>query len=250
MYQHLYLGAFTQNRPALLITENGGFLIQTPNYNDANISYVVTQATLNILPENANNIQGVQFKNTYSGTFQDDIMPLLKTNTEGKIKEHVQQKFNFPSYTVDSFTLSNHVNSNNIPSVTEKVSLQAKGIINYTNKRIFITPKWLENPIRNITQTHQRVNKIRNAQDFQYIDSIIINYPVTYGIESLHPDIEIKDQNGNFEYRTVNNNEGQLIIIRTYRQIAGSYDASLYPKFVALYQAFEQSKTWGIVLSK
>ena len=234
-----YLSDFTSNRDVLITTENGGILTHTPNYDDKS-NYKIRKAIMKFDPSNANN-QTVHITNIYSGPMQDGTSNFVKTMPEKDIKDMVNKKFPFPSYTVEQYSYKHELNEEHIPSLIETLDADVRGIVNSTQKRTFINMSWMRNPMVDIFQTDDRTLPIVLNESFLISDTLIIEMPDGVTIEAMpadkHKKLPFAEYNLHAEFKDKN-----LILTRKYTQKQGVYDAKLYKDYQNLYQDIEKEK--------
>lgn len=232
-----YLGSFTQGRKVLLVTENGGYVCNTPAYNKEK-SYAHRTATLQL--DNSSTKQKVKLQNTYSGLLQDDIQGFLKTQPEDKIKEMVNAKFSFPSYSVASYNYK-YGGSKTLPAVEEEVEAIVSGIISSTQKRTFINIAWMRNPMPEIFQTIPRTKPLVLDESFSITDTLVIDLPPGMEIESLPKTQSVKYPFASYELR-FEKASNKISLVRIYEQNSGSYDAADFEKYQQLYRTINSEK--------
>lgn len=234
-----YLGNFTQDRDALITTENGGILTHTPAYNHTN-NYAIRKATLHFKLENGNS-QTVLVDNQYFGPFQDEMSHAVKTKSEKDIRNIVNEKFNFPTYSVKNYKYQNEVNEQHIPYLIENAEIESSSIINSTQKRTFINLAWMKNPMTDLFQTDARTLPIVINQSFAVTDTIIVELPRGMEVESMPSEKHIKqpfaEYDLNFEIKGQN-----MIMIRKFVQNAGVFDMKLYSDYQNMYKDIQAEK--------
>jgi transglutaminase-like putative cysteine protease len=232
-----YLGSFTQGRKVLLTTENGGFLCSTPSYGKDK-SYILRKAVLQL--DNNSRQQKIKLQHVYSGLMQDDLEHFLKTQSEDKIREKVNSKFPFPSYSVTHYSYS-HSGSQLLPAVEEQAEVMVGGIISSTQKRSFVNLAWMRNPMPEIFQTSPRTRPFVLDESFRITDSVTVELPQGTEIETM-------PQARNFkypfaEYHIHFEKKGDKVsMIRTYEQNEGTYEAADFDKFRQLYRTINAEK--------
>lgn len=234
-----YLGNFTQNRDVLLTTENGGFLVHTPIY-DQTKNYAVRKAVLQLDVNNKSN-QTIHITNTYYGPMSDNMSAIVKTKSNKEINEILNKKFPFPTYIVEKYNYKPSVDDNHIPSLTEDVDVNVSGIINGTQKRTFINIAWMKNPMDNIFQVEPRTLPIVLDKSFAITDSVIVQLPIGTELESVPSDNNLIHPFATYKVH-FEKNENTLILIRTFMQNAGKYDAKLYDDYQKMYKSIESEK--------
>jgi len=232
-----YLGDFTQGRKVLLVTENGGQVCSTPTYGKDK-SYVLRTATLQLDP--ATGQQKVKLHCRYSGPMQDDIDNLVKTQPEEKIRERVNNKFAFPSYSALSYQY-HHTGATRLPELEEDVEAQVAGIISSTKKRSFVNVAWMRNPMPEIFQSTPRTLPFVLSKSFRITDSIIVHLPEGVEVETMPKATSLKYPFA--EYRIKLEKTGnKMSLIREYEQNEGVYDAADFEQYQEMYRTINAEK--------
>lgn len=232
-----YLGSFTQNRKVLLTTEKGGFLCNTPVYGKDK-SYIHHKTILQLDP--ASHQQTVKLQNVYSGLFQDDIQAIIKTKQKDQVKEWLNSKFAFPSYSVTDYDFK-PAGTQAVPSIEENVNATISGVISGTQKRTFLNIGWLKNPVTEVFQAEPRTLPLVLRKSFQITDSVIVNLPEGMTIESLPQAKDVEYPFANYHLR-FEKRANEIILVRSYEQTPGVYKPEDFETYQTLYQAIHREK--------
>lgn len=232
-----YLGSFTQGRKALLVTENGGYVCTTPVYGkDKN--YLHRSATLQLNSQSGQ--QTIKLRCRYSGPMQDDLNTMIRTQSEEKIRELVNRKFAFPSYSVTSYKYG-HTGKPLLPEIEEQVEAQVGGIISSTRKRSFVNMAWMKNPMPEIFQTIPRTAPFVLKESFRISDTITVELPADMEVETLPRTVDFKYPFAEYHIR-LEKADHKLSLIRTYEQNEGVYDPGDFEKYQELYRTINTEK--------
>lgn len=244
-----YLGKFTQNRDVLITTENGGMLAHTPTYSMDN-NFAIRKATLLL---NRGDIGGpvITIENQYFGPMQDNMTHFVKTKTEKEIREIVNAKFLFPTYTVNKYDYKNGVDDNHLPSLTETVEVEPQGIISGTQKRTFINLAWMRNPMTDLFQVEERTLPIVLGESFAVTDSVVVVMPEGMEIESMPSDKNVKYPFAEYTLHFEKRNH-EVLMTRKFIQKEGIYDVAMYQDYQKMYKGIqvEKDKLQIVVLNK
>jgi len=232
-----YLGGFTQNRYALLVTEDGGVLCKTPSYGKDK-SYILRNMTMNF--EKGSKQQTLRLTNKYSGILQDDLLNSLKIYPEHKIKEELNTKFSFPSYSITDFKYEVSP-PRALPYIVEDATAIVTGIITGTTKRTFISLSWIGNPMEYITQQNKRTEPLVLAQSLHIVDTVTITLPPDISVESV-PKGQIVTYPFAVYSTEVVKSPQTVTVIRSYEQNEGTYPVSDFENYQKLYNQIETDK--------
>jgi hypothetical protein len=238
-----YLGRFTQDRQVLLTTESGGYLCKTPAYGKDK-SYITRKASLTFEEEARQ--QKITLQCIYSGTMQDDLEAMLKTQPRHKIQEMVNSKFPFPSYSVSSFNYK-HTGTKMLPATEESVEAIVSGITSSTQKRTFINMAWMSNPMPEIAQVETRSAPFVLYQSFKITDTVTVLLPEGMLIESLPKETQIVHPFASYQCR-FEKTANKIAMITVYEQNGGIYAPADFNKYQSMYKTIAAVKDMNIVL--
>ena len=223
-----YLGSFTQNRPALLITENGGVLVKTPAYDySRNLKNRKVEAL--VLPNGGLDIGIVS---TYKNLQQEPKLSLYKNYSENDLKDELTSSFQLSGYSIKSHNYS--IPDSTIPEIIEKLDISTEKYCQISGKRIFL--------VSNIITKNNVAPKTDSTKKYDFFfgsgfietDTINIKLPEGYKPESKLIDVNLKTEFGNYYYTQsfVNNT---LTSIRKFEKFDKVYNVDLYNKAAEFY---------------
>ena len=219
-----FVGSFTANRHALIVTPEGGKLVQTPNLSaEDNLQMRKAEVTVD---EEGNGTAVVTTK--YTGFQYDDRIPYFFANADDQKKELLED-IDIPSFKIDKWNYTR--DEGNFPCITENLQLQLENYTATSGKRIFLTLN-LMNKSDNIPAS-LKSRKTNVLFHWSYIDTdtIIYNLPENLKVEFLPEMKEIKSEFG--IYTAIVKVEGnKLIYIRSFKHNNGQYPASKYNNYI------------------
>lgn len=223
-----FLGSFTQNRPALLITENGGILVRTPVYNyNKNLKTRTVKAT--VLPQGGLDIN---ITTRYKNMQQEPKLSLYKNFSENDLKDELTNTFQLASYSINSHNYS--IPDSTIPEIIETLNISTEKYCQVSGKRIFIVSNIItKNNISPKTDSTKKYDFFFGS-GFVETDTINIQLPGGYKPESKLIDVAYKTVFGNYRYSQsfVNNT---LTTIRTFEKFDNVYKVGLYNEAAEFY---------------
>lgn len=206
-----YMSAFTSNRRALVIKEDGGFLVSTPRYNiEENRLVRTTKIDLN-----KNGSAEIRAKTVYGGTQQDDLFEMIKTISPEKIKRYLSNTISLPSYEIKDFKYNPVLSE--VPELTEELDISAESFANVSGKRIFITPNVFSRSGLNMkADTSRQIGFTFNSSyhDSDYTEIIL---PPGYTIESDVKPVSLSTPFGKYEI-SCKLEENKILYKRTMEQ--------------------------------
>lgn len=222
-----FLGAFTDDRYAILITPEGGKLKKTTNYDsDVNTQNRTIQAKLN------NDLSiNAEINTIFSGIQYDkSSQQLLKGYDEQK--KYLYRSLNLNNYLINSFAYSQEKKI--IPSVKEDINLLVKNYATTSGKRVFLPLNMLNKQEFIPKKTKSRKGEILINNSFVDSDTIYYEIPVDYKIEYLPDSTIIESKFGKYESYIIQENN-LIKYIRVNRMIKGSYLPDLYNDLIDYY---------------
>ena len=238
-----YLGTFTSDRYALLVTDEGGKLVRTPKYalNDnlqiRNIKAVLEpDATLR-----------VNASTTYTGIQQESFHNLINDLSKDKVKEVLHESLDFGTYDIASFDYKETRAA--LPVVEEKLDIAVANYATITGKRLFIVPNIMTRTGRKLAPDSTRQYDIVLLTEYRDVDTVEISIPAGFSPEAMPKDVSLKTKFGKFECSTRLQGD-KLYYYRTIEHFSGRYPAADYPELVKFYETMYKADRSKVVLVK
>jgi hypothetical protein len=226
-----YMGSFTDDRYALMIKDDGGYLIKTPKYTDNdNLQIRTVNAIVNEKGDLSTDI-----KTHYTGLEQDKLSEKLKTDID------------LPTYDIKSFNYTQHRNI--IPSIDEQLNIVANNYATVSGKRLFIAPNILSRNEIKLNSTDIRMLDILYDHSFKHIDTVNIQIPSGYTVEAMPKDVIINNKFGSYEIH-FKTEEQKISCTRLYKRSEGRFPASDYTELVKFYDDMYKADCSRIVFIK
>lgn len=238
-----YLGDFTSDRPALLIDENGGKMVRTPKYN---MKENLQARNIKAILDDNGKLKMIA-SNWYSGMQQDDIHGRINALSKEKVKEHLQEQFDFSTYDVNGFNYKEQKNS--LPSISESLDITVSNYATITGKRLFIIPNVMTRSGRKLSQDSARKFDIQLGFEYKDVDSVEIELPKGYEPEAIPKDVTISSQFGKYS-SSVKLKDNKLFYYRSMEHNSGRYPAKEYADLVEFYGAIYKADRSKVVLVK
>ncbi len=188
-----YLGSFTDDRDALLITEEGGIIARTSRYK-AEENCITRKASVTI-DASGNGKASVITK--YSSFFYDRMMPVFLSDLEDQ-KRWVSESVSIPGNTLEKFTINQPDKSH--PVIIETLELSLKGYASVLSDRIILPLNLMNRSSRIPVSSETRVSEILLRRETTQIDTIIFRIPQGYYVLSSTNPVSIESPFG--QYRT------------------------------------------------
>ena len=238
-----YMGSFTGNRQALLVSETGGMLVSTPFYkatdNLLNRKITATVAESGELL--------AEVSNYYTGIQQDRLDGLLKNSSNTQFKEYMRNKFDLPAYEIVEFSHASKPGF--IPSIEEKLKLKVQHYGSVTGKRLFINPNILSVSSFKIRDAANRKYDFEMKTGFIDTDTVEIQIPAGYKPESVPLPVEISTPFSTYK-AAATVQPGKIIYVRYYNQQAGRIAAGKVKEVADFFEKIYKADHSRIVLVK
>jgi hypothetical protein len=214
-----YLSSFTCNRNALLIDENGGTLVHTPDYK-MNDNLQIRKIIANI---DSTGFLQAKSNTEYTGLQQDDLDEMLNGLSKDKVMEYLKQHIDLPSYDVTRFDYKE--DKNILPDVNEMLEITSNNYAAVSGKRFFVTPNILNRHQTKLKDVDQRTCDIILRAEYKDVDSIEISIPADYKAESTPDNINLASKFGNYT-SSIKILPGKIMYYRTMECNSGRFPAS------------------------
>ncbi|MCX6209391.1 MAG: hypothetical protein NTZ59_07750, partial [Bacteroidetes bacterium] len=237
-----YMGLFTGNRTALMITDDGGVVVHTPKF-VANENKVVRNINAAIDETGTLKLNAIS---KLTGTEQEDEHSLLNDFNEEQRIKYLNKVYDLPTYSIDKIEYKE--TKAKVPVIDETLAITAPSYANITGKRMFVVPNLLTKEMK-LDNTKPRVFDIVYRRAYKNIDSIEITIPNGYTLEMMPKNINTTNKFGVYkiEYSFSNNT---IKVVRYYEQNVNRFPASDYPSLVDFYEQMAKADRAKIVFVK
>lgn len=237
-----YTGDFTDDRPVLLVTEEGGKLARTPAYSCRdNVISLEAEVTLDSRfhgkARTVRQYRGVHFGNMMSRYyFMDDT----------ERKRFVQKKVKLSDFRIEEFSFD-IMKEDRV--VKEECRIDFRNMVSTRGELVMLPLHLFTNELRMPGRTRDR------SQDFYvrrgYVDQCTVRYnlPPGYEVQSLPGKAELESEYGTFTMKTTLE-EGQLVLHRKLQVYPGDYPVAQYGKFFGFFRKIDRTDHRRVVLSR
>lgn len=238
-----YMGDFTGNRKAVMITDKGGVVVSTPKYG-VNENQQLRTIHAKLSDDGTLNLK---VKTIYECIQQDRIASMIEALSEQKIKEHLEKSLSLSTYHINDFKYKK--NKSALPSVEEQLDVTVQNFATISGKRIFLVPNLLNRSGTQITLDTLRKSDFVFDYAYRDRDEVEIEIPEGYEIEAGIKDISLENAFG--KYSVTSKLEGNKIIYtRLIEQYSGRFPAKLQKDIIKFYQNIYKSDRGRMVLVK
>ncbi|GAB3927136.1 DUF3857 domain-containing transglutaminase family protein [Larkinella terrae] len=238
-----YVGSFTDNRHALLLTPEGGKLVRTPVYQPADNrqNRIVTvrlaasgSATADVLT-------------TYTGIQAETVESVMRTANPDDQRQWLYRQFSIPNFTLSSFSFTEQKNT--LPTILERLSIQLPQCATRSGNRLFWMPNQLSTTQTLPIETDNRTAEFRLATGYMDVDTVICQLPAGLGVEFVFEPLQLRSRFGRYEASA--KVEGNTVkYVRKLVMEAGLYKPELYAEYVDFRRKIAKADRMQILLKR
>ncbi len=239
-----FLGTFTGNRYALLVTPEGGKLVRTPGYLPADnrrirSSMVALQATGDAR---------VSVETSYYGTRQEQPSGVIHGKTADEQEKWLLKNLGISGADLTAFAFAHK--KEGPPVVKESLELTIRRFATRTGSRYFIKPSFL-NRVLNfpVTGEERRTDFYLDPDTYHFtdIDSVQILLPANLNVESSIAPVRVTSKFGVYE-ADVKMAGNSLTYCHRLSMTGGRYPAADYPEWIEFIKKIRREGRSQLVL--
>lgn len=234
-----YLGTFTQNRPALMVS-NSSKLVKTPSLGLEDVLEKTTyNYTLNQDGEGtlavAQDLRGDEFE--YYRYFHHQ-------RSEKEQLEAIKKGIKIKNYELLNWKIAD--NDRDFPQINLQLGLHVTNQLRRLGKSLVISPNPFELP--KLQSADNRKELVRISYPLNKVDSITYQLDFISQYQTKLPqNISIESKYGQYlEHFQLTNN--QLHITRSFQLFAGEYSKEEYPHFYAFIESVKESQKKSVIV--
>nr|HPH45933.1 DUF3857 domain-containing transglutaminase family protein [Chryseolinea sp.] len=214
-----YMGTFTGDRQALMITDNGAKVVNTIHYS-ANQNVQSRSADVSVdLTGNAK----AKVRTNYSGTqYEYSGLNFMLNDQHDDQKKWVQKNTNIPVFDVTSFKMTNI--KDKIPTAIVDLDLTLNRFATVSGKRVFITPNLMNRSTYIPEKVESRKTNVVRKTTYTDLDTIRYHLPEGIYPEFLPTPIKLKNRFGEYE-AFFQLDQDNLLYIRKVKMNKGEFPA-------------------------
>lgn len=238
-----YMGSFTGNRHALLLTPQGGKLVRTPTYAALdNRQYRRAEVQID---EQGHGRATV--RTTSTGEQQDELSQIIHQLPADEQRKQAYKRLALAAVTIEqSSWQENHRNA--LPTVTERLTLALPSYASRTGRRLFLTPNLLNRLPPPAPRVGARQAALQLSMPFVDADTIRYRVPAGYKPEAMPAPVQLRTAFGSYEAQTQLLPDGTLQYIRRLQMPAGRFEAKDYEAYEAFRQRVSKADRTQLVL--
>jgi hypothetical protein len=237
-----YLGKFVAGKKVMLITPEGGKLVDTPLLkSEQNLQ--LRKAEVQINPDGA---MQASVKTRYAGYQYDNVSSLFDESKEDQKKELLDD-IGIPGLVIDSF--SYEVKKKKIPEALESLKMNSVKYATKTGTRLFI-PMNMLNQMKSIpAKVDNRRMPVLKKYSYYDKDSIVFQLPKGYQVETIPRSKTLSTEYGEYN-STITMQNDRAIYVREMKFKSGVWPKENYQALVEFYSNIVSNDKAKLVLKE
>ncbi len=236
-----YMGGFTGDRKALMITETGARVVNTRHYTgeqnrQSTLADVFVSLTGDAKATVRTEYMGLQYEN--------NGLDFAINKQYDDQKKWMQKNIAIPSFDLASFSMTN--NKNKIPTAVINTDLMLRRFATVSGKRLFLTPNLMNRSTFIPDKIESRKTKIVRSMAYTDFDTIRYHLPEEIYPEFLPEPVKLKSRFGEYE-SSVKLEQGKLLYIRRIKMIKGEFPPETYPELVEFFKGINKADNMKMV---
>jgi len=225
-----WMGGFTDDRHALMITEHGGVLVKTPSHpTERNLQSreadVYVDMSGNARAKVKTRYQGLQYEN--------DGLDFVVDKLYDDQKKWIQNTTHIPGFDIEKFSIKS--SKDKIPSAEVEADLILNRYATVSGKRIFLTPNLMNRSTYIPEKTEKRNTDIVLRTTYIDHDRIRYHLPEEIYPEFIPEPVIVKSRFGEYE-SSFKIDQGSLIYTRRIKMNKGEFPADSYNELIEFYK--------------
>jgi hypothetical protein len=240
-----FMGTFTGNRKALMITDDGGVVVKTPSYSvENNLQLRRVDATI----DEQGNLTA-QVKTRFTGEQQELQHELIHSFNAEQREKYLNAEISLPTYKVEYSDYKEH--KGRIPVIDEELKITSPLYATITGKRLFVVPNLFSKTSIKLSADKPRKFPIEFLSSFRDVDTMVISIPSGYHEEAIPKSINLSNKFGKYSISFKFKASGNIIeVLRLFERYHGHYSPEDYIELVKFYEEIYKADRGKIVLVK
>jgi hypothetical protein len=246
-----YMGTFTGNRHALLLTPDGGRLVTTPRYGaQANRQQRRTDLWLD-----ATGSAKATVRTQRVGLAQDRYAQLLHEADPEEQKKYVANRLRLSHFTITNLRLAAApvTKPQALPGVVELLGLELPGMATQAGRRMLLEPNVLGRLAALPAQVGPRQTPLALPPASLSQDTVRLHLPAGFKAENLPQPVQLTSAYGTYTSTCTTLSDGTLQYVRqfeTHRPAGTTLPAAKYPEYQDFRRKVSQADHAQVVLVK
>ncbi|MBD2766492.1 DUF3857 domain-containing protein [Hymenobacter sp. BT664] len=240
-----YLGSFTGNRHALLLTPQGGQLVATPSYGSTENR---RERRIDLFLDAAGGATATA-RTLRTGQEQDLYAQLLHDLSPTEQKKYVVDRLQLPTFTLTKLNLAATA-AGPLPGVVETLGLALPGFAVPSGKRVFITPNLLSRLPALPAQVGERQAALWLPRASLHADTVRLHLPAGFRAETLPSAVQLSTAYGTYASHYATLPDGTVQYIRRLELKRGRMPRTAYAAYLDFRRKISIADKAQVVLLK
>jgi hypothetical protein len=240
-----YMGSFTGNRHALLLTPKGGQLVATPRYGTVENRL---ERRLDLFLDATGGATATA-RTLRTGQEQDFYAQLLNELGPVEQKKYVIDRLKLPTFTLTRFNLA-AAPAGPLPGVVENLALTLPGFAPPSGKRVFINPNLLSRLPALPAQIGERQTELWLDHASLQADTVRLHLPAGFRPENLPAAVQLSTAYGTYTNQYATLPDGTVQYIRRLELKRGHLPKTAYTGYLDFRRKVSAADKAQVVLLK
>jgi hypothetical protein len=217
-----FLGSFTNDRHAVMMTEEGGKLVKTPKY-PKELNTQIRKVSIEI---DGNGNAKASLMTVFNCLYSEN-RPGMNEKSLKDQNDFLKSEYPISGMEIKSMQFTDR--KDEIPSVVEKLELNLPMFASISNKRMFVKLNQFS-PGVDVPKNEERKIPFQIRFEGICIDTVNITVPEGYTLEAMPKAVELKTKFGSYSF-SITPNANVFTCVRTYSINKNTYEASDYKAY-------------------
>ena len=240
-----YMGSFTGNRHALLLTPEGGKLVATPRYG-AHENRLERRVDLTL---DASGSATATARTLRTGQEQDTYAQLLHELGPPDQKKYIVDHLKLSTFTLTRCTLA-AAPAGALPGVVENLSLTLPGFAPPSGKRVFLNPNLFSRLPALPAQIGERQAEVWLPQASLHADTVRLHLPAGFKPENLPAPVQLSTPYGTYASQYATLPDGTIRYVRRLELKRARLPQASYPAYLEFRRKISSADKAQVVLVK
>lgn len=238
------IGWSNENRDALMVTPEGGFIVRTPT-SESQKNVQIKNANVNLSGSGEANVS-VRIK--WTGNQHDYALVAAEKTTGHEKEKWIKELLKVPDISLSNFEFINE--NKNKSEIELKLGLKLMRYGSVTGKRMFIHPNLMERRNSAPKEITEKLSPVRFKYPYLDIDSVYYQLPEKFSVESIPGEINLESSFGSFSSKTLKEGDHSLLFIRKLEVNSYSVPPENYPEYQKFFANIVKADKQQVVLVK
>ena len=240
-----YMGSFTGNRHALLLTPEGGKLVATPRYGPAENRQ---ERRLDLYLDATGGATATA-RTRRTGQEQDLYASLLHELTPAEQRKYVTDHLRLPTFTLTQYSLAATA-AGPVPAVVETLALALPGFALPSGKRVLVSPNLLSRLPALPPQASERLAGLWLPRASLHADTVRLHFPAGFKPEGLPAPVRLSTAYGTYASQYSALPDGTVQYIRRLELRRAQLPKTAYPGYLDFRRKISLADKAQLVLLK